>query len=73
MAGTTSVCTARELELNLCIKPKRRLKRDYPGELDCAQRTEPNVVDGRYVRSVNERQNLLHQCDGRLQPRRSGY
>lgn len=24
----------RELELNLRIKPKRRLKRDYPGELD---------------------------------------
>ena len=32
----------RELELNLRIKPKRRIKRDYPGELDVP--TAPNQV-----------------------------
>ena len=32
----------RELELNLRIKPKRRIKRDYPGELDVPK--APNQV-----------------------------
>lgn len=32
----------RELELNLRILPRRRLKRDYPGELDVP--TAPNQV-----------------------------
>ena len=32
----------RELELNLRIKPKRRIKRDYPGDLDVP--TAPNQV-----------------------------
>lgn len=32
----------RELELNLRIKPKRRIKRDYPGKLDAP--TAPNQV-----------------------------
>jgi putative transposase len=32
----------RELELNLRIKPKRRIRRDYPGELDVP--TAPNQV-----------------------------
>lgn len=32
----------RELELNLRIKPRRRIKRDYPGELDVP--TAPNQV-----------------------------
>lgn len=32
----------RELELNLRIKPKRRIKRDYPGELDVP--TAPRVI-----------------------------
>lgn len=52
----------RELELNLRIKPKRRLKRDYPGKLDVP--TAPNQVwsmdfmsdglsDGRSFRTFN--------------------
>ena len=45
----------RELELNLRIKPRRRIQRDYPGELDvptlsgragCSDGTEPGLVDG---------------------------
>lgn len=32
----------RELELNLRIKPRRRIKRDYPGDLDVP--TAPNQV-----------------------------
>jgi putative transposase len=52
----------RELELNLRIKPKRRMRRDYPGELDVP--TLPNQVrsmnfmsdglrDGRTIRTFN--------------------
>ena len=52
----------RELELNLRIKPRRRIRRDYPGELDVPR--EPNQVwsmdfmsdglrDGRTIRTFN--------------------
>ena len=52
----------RELELNLRIKPRRRIKRDYPGELDVPK--APNQVwsmdfmsdqltDGRLIRTFN--------------------
>lgn len=52
----------RELELNLRIKPRRRIKRNYPGELDVP--TAPNqvwsmdfmsdtLIDGRTFRTFN--------------------
>jgi putative transposase len=52
----------RELELNLRIKRKRRIKRDYPGDLDVP--TAPNqvwsmdfmsdqLVSGRTLRTFN--------------------
>jgi len=52
----------RELELNLRIKPRRRVQRDYPGELSVP--TAPNqvwsmdfmsdqLVDGRSFRAFN--------------------
>src|SRR6056297_1472216 len=52
----------RELELNLGIKPRRRIRRDYPGELDVPR--APNQVwsmdfmsdglrDGRTIRTLN--------------------
>ena len=52
----------RELELNLRIKPRRRIRRDYPGELDVPR--APNQVwsmdfmsdglrDGRTIRTFN--------------------
>ena len=52
----------RELELNLRIKPRRRLKRDYPGELDVpvAQNQvwsmdfmSDRLADGRGFRTFN--------------------
>ena len=52
----------RELELNLRIKPRKRLKRDYPGELDVPKAKNQvwsmdfmsdQLHDGRYFRTFN--------------------
>lgn len=52
----------RELELNLRIKPRRRLKRDHPGELDVPRAANQvwsmdfmsdGLVDGRKIRTFN--------------------
>ena len=59
----------RELELNLAIKPKRRIRRDYPGELDVPSPPNQVSVDGFYARSTGQWQELSYiQRDGRLQP-----
>jgi len=52
----------RELELNLRIKPRRRIKRDHPGELDVPKAKNQvwsmdfmsdQLVDGRHLRTFN--------------------
>jgi putative transposase len=52
----------RELELNLRIKPRRRIKRDYPGELDVPTALNQvwsmdfmsdRLADGRSIRTFN--------------------
>src|SRR5210317_2208095 len=52
----------RELELNLRIKPRKRLKRDYPGELDVPKAKNQvwsmdfmsdQLHDGRHFRTFN--------------------
>jgi len=64
----------RELELNLRIKPRRRIKRDKPDALSVPTTANQvwsmdfmsdTLIDGRTLRTFNR--------DRRLQPRRPGY
>ncbi|EFF45787.1 ISxac2 transposase [Xanthomonas citri pv. aurantifolii str. ICPB 10535] len=63
----------RELELNLRIKPKKRLVRERPEPLGGAGGHQPGLVDGLHARPVGRGPQLpAVQCARRLQSRGAG-
>jgi putative transposase len=64
----------RELELNLRIKPRKRIVREKSEPLAVSEGHQPALVDGLHARSISGWAQLSgFQSDGRFQPRSPEY